>query len=116
MEAKELRFGNLIDYEATTHIVSGISESIIESYWLKDKGRTDLYQCSIDEIKPIPLTEEWISKFNEHLEQSGFITKRTLLGRLMVYIGFSYITTLEFVHEYQNFYYITVGNELTLKE
>lgn len=32
MTASELRIGNLINYEASTHIVSGITTTIIDSY------------------------------------------------------------------------------------
>ena len=36
MKATELRIGNLIDYERTTHRVCGLREDIIESWWFKD--------------------------------------------------------------------------------
>jgi hypothetical protein len=85
MKATELRIGNLIDYERTTHIVCGLREDMIESWWFKD-GKAVIEYLSNDSsgvevenpyfdsnsnYKPILLTEEWLYKFGfENIDKS----------------------------------------------
>jgi hypothetical protein len=77
MKLQDLRIGNYIVYEATTHIVSAIGRSGVYSWWvkdgepvieycLKDAGGVqveDPYFDQISNYEPMPITEEWLLKF-----------------------------------------------------
>lgn len=63
MKGQELRIGNLINYEATTHIVTSIQNEIGTSVWLSRHIDEDIYQHSWENCKPITLTDEWFEKF-----------------------------------------------------
>jgi len=67
VRSAELRIGNLVDYEATTHIISALSKTYVRSYWAKGL-RSDNYTCRYEEIKPIPLSEEWLLKLQKDLK------------------------------------------------
>ena len=84
MEPQELRIGNYIYYEHTTHIVSGVHGNRVYSWWVKDGEPVIEYEAKdisgtqveapymdvISQYEPIPLTEEWLLKL-------GFIRERT---------------------------------------
>ena len=59
MKAKELRIGNLINDEM---IVVGVAKGTV---WIKPKDYKTYKTTSLRyaQIKPIPLTEEWLLKF-----------------------------------------------------
>ncbi len=76
MKATELRIGNYVYYEHTTHIVSGIHGNKVYSWWVKDGEPIIEYEAKdisgtqvenpyidvISQYEPIPLTEEWLIK------------------------------------------------------
>jgi hypothetical protein len=76
METKELRIGNYVYYEHTTHVVSGVHGNSIYSWWVKDGKPVIEYEAKdssgtqvenpymdvVSQYKPIPLTEEWLEK------------------------------------------------------
>lgn len=126
MKATELRIGNRIIYEATTHIVTAIGviypEDVV-SVWENDKETP--YRHKEDEIDPIPLTEEWLLKFGavktfdnwQFTISVGAITLHfrrnnewySELGG--IYLG----SKIKYVHQLQNLYFALTGNELELK-
>jgi hypothetical protein len=77
MKPQDLRIGNYISYENTTHIVSGIINNKVYSWWVKDGKPVIEYEQKdiggaqvenpyidvIDRYEPIPLTDnhfiEW---------------------------------------------------------
>ena len=72
MKANELRIGNYLWYENTTHIVSGIVDDNVYSWWvkennpiieLKENGEKIPYIDVISRYESIELTEEWFEKF-----------------------------------------------------
>ncbi len=77
MKLQDLRIGNYVVYEATTHIVSAIGRSGVYSWWVKDgepvieyyvkdAGGVQVVNPYFDQIsnyEPIPITEEWLLKF-----------------------------------------------------
>ena len=77
MKANELRIGNYVIYECTTHIVYELNNRSISSWWVKDgKPKIEKIQKDVsgvlvlypyfdmeDEYDPIPLTEEWLWEF-----------------------------------------------------
>lgn len=61
MKAQDFRLGNFINHEQTTHKIVALGDKFCHSVWTKDLDWT--YQHSYEEIKPIPLTEDWLLKF-----------------------------------------------------
>ena len=131
MKANELRIGNFIIYEKTTHYVSGITHNTVFSHWHKDAEMVDEYMDIIDYYDPIQLTEEWLMKF-------GFIDRKILIGCLCfmeididgtdfnIFIRQGNIENEDtdlilldepilYVHQLQNLYFALTGEELTLK-
>jgi hypothetical protein len=140
LKASDLRLGNLLIYEATTHIVSGIRKDRVYSFWHKDTGQTDEYDAPLSWYSPIPLTDEWYQK-------AGF-TKTPLGHELLLFehngyrrvlsVSGDYLYIIEddkddrardlcvlwnrdrrekyapfYVHELQNLYHAISGKELT---
>jgi hypothetical protein len=76
MNQNELRIGNYVYYEHTTHVVSGVHGNSVFSWWVKDgkpvieweakdSSGTQVENPYIDAVRqyePIPLTEEWLEK------------------------------------------------------
>ena len=76
MKSQDLRIGNYLYYEHTTHIVSGVHGNKVYSWWVKDGEPVIEYEAKdisgtqvenpyidvISQYEPIPLTEEWLIK------------------------------------------------------
>ena len=89
MKATELRIGNYVIYECTTHIVCEISDKGISSWWVKknkpviEKIKEDIggkevpypYFDGEKEYDSIPLTEEWLLKFGFKKENVKTVSK-----------------------------------------
>lgn len=135
MEATDLRIGNLVDYENTTHVVTGIDGATIKSEWLK--ARHDSYKDDISEHLGILITEEWLARFglkkmigysketskNKYLEVAWndkdkwyVMFRNTHIGSSTRYLD-DYVclrTDLKYIHELQNLYFAISGRELEL--
>ena len=123
MKAKDLRLGNLIywdipEKENTIHTVVGIRN---------DKPKTIPISLgeSIEDYKPIPLTEDWLKKFGfEDLyygdDKFGWIKEGVNVSKyfnfvLMLPNGEYYDSTkLKWVHDLQNIYHAITGVELAV--
>lgn len=126
MKNTELRIGNHIqrpngtvltvyELEIRTQKTSSINDITFDN------------RCIDDFFHPIPLTEEWLLKFHPNaLDLSNQIFR---VGRFKLIWKFAYnywyivdditgcyMTKLDFVHEWQNFWHIMNGEELTLKK
>ena len=125
MKANELRIRNWVnvtdkDYQVTQILERGVNCGHIGAIY--------------DLVKPIPLTEDWLTRFgfekNENGEPQIDACEGTALSIsigetpykysawLCVKGNFQYwqMSTCEFVHELQNFYFALTGEELELKE
>lgn len=130
MKATELRVGNYIKHPRNKcAIVESIQKSaqglyaltfVDENagYWIEHEGD---FIC-----EPIPLTEEWLIKLNGNIKDLGndifrigrfkFIWKHSYKYWYVVDdMTGAYMTKIEFVHEYQNFWYAMNSQELQLK-
>lgn len=119
MKANELRIGNLI-YEhwftPNENAVKIVDTDVLVNIQLP-KLPTDL-----GEYRPIQLTEEMLLKNNTIKNENGnfLVYKRfRLIWRneykywyVVCNHSLTYITKIEFVHEWQNFLYIINGEEL----
>jgi len=105
IDARELRVGNLVKDEETIHVVVGIDQWHVYSYWQKDKEKETLYKTPINQIKPIQLTEEWLLRFGK------------IEWLLKDAVGFYFLFNnkkryLKFVHSVQNVYFYIEQKEL----
>ena len=121
MKANELRIGNYINYEQTTHVVIGFDLYGIISYWLNGDDKLDHYRTKIDEVKPIPLTEEWLLKFGFvlHDDDNFWFYKHGLdfcvtkdKGSFFVWIMDGDFVEIISVHQLQNLYFALIRKEL----
>lgn len=116
MEAKELRIGNLIEFDCEIRTVD---------------TRLIAYMSNCERLKqnhpfqPIPLTEEWLLRFGFKKRNDGdfdlfkfsevdiVISKDFDLWKCDG-ICFS-VNALQYVHQLQNLYFALTGEELVLK-
>ena len=109
MKSTELRIGNLVRF------VSKNEYWPIAEYHFKQLIDGDL------PIEGIPLTEEWLIKFNEQqLEtlQTMNVSIDEYLGdrRTITFHGQKFDVMYEYVHQLQNLYFALTNEELTIKE
>lgn len=125
MKPQELRIGNLVCYNGEVAKVKQITKHKI-GYHTKpyEMGMNYARLC---EIKPIPITEEWLTKI-------GFV-KRIYSDKIFAY-GEEMLSTVYFIestmidirtednnatilckhlHQLQNAYYLVTGKELEIK-
>jgi len=105
METKELRIGNYV-YDTLGKVNKIDLEAI--TYIVKEPH---------NQVKPIPLTEEWLLKFD--MELISKITYSPKEGLLRLSNGDTKGTLLiphiKYVHQLQNIYFELTGKELTFK-
>jgi hypothetical protein len=123
MKANELRIGNLLLDNFNKEVeVKDIMALGINSQW-------GYSMFSYEDLKPIPLTEEWLKKFglqsNQWFCENSFCivedkTGDTHYGWCMKVQNASHTKKIEFgyfkyVHQLQNIYFALTGEELTFK-
>ena len=116
MKANELRIGNLVIHEQTTHIIKNVLENTCVSDWVEAK-EVDNYTHNYNEIKPIPLTEEWLFKFgfkdnNFCYEFEEHEIKILEDGTYIYWVDSGYICSFKYVHQLQNLYFALTQKEL----
>lgn len=135
MKANELRQGNLIlgVYEQEIDRGNGIIEDVecedvvtflgydpFEKYFWVEGGGVDDY----DKFNPIPLTEEWLERFNlkrnkdgnpNYWEAVGFCGEFYSNIRCFELNWYEH-APCQYVHQLQNLYFALTGEELTLKK
>jgi len=119
MKANELRLGNYVGFWGTTDFVTQVNEIEIE---------TNAYNnVSINDVKPIPLTEEWLikfgffpSKYKDGYTISPYGKNEFLLDKEYTDEGEwdfctdeNYLKTIKYVHQLQNLYFALTNEELT---
>jgi len=142
MKVTDLRIGNYVYYEHTTHIVSGVHGNKVYSWWVRDGEPVIEYEAKdisgtqvenpymdvVSQYEPIPLTEEWLIKLGfEKLTDSNDGFKNTTYTYTK---GVSFIVHFDgvrlstnfwignekhYVHQLQNLFYVLSGEELKLK-
>ena len=124
MKSQDLRIGNLVytDYEGTLEVININSEGF-DYIDCKKPTFKSIGRYSIDSIKPIVLTEEWLLKFgfiafddktfiHDSLRYSDKFKFRE--DGVLAYVSSEvYITDLKYVHQLQNLYFALTGEELT---
>jgi hypothetical protein len=130
MKAEDLRVGNYINYEQTTHELVSLNKDYCSSIWLRDKNKIKLLtNHSYKSIKPIPLTEQWLIDFGyeysegREIESSGFeewYKDGVFLGNynnehyiIEMFDQYGINTPIKHVHQLQNIHYFSTNKELT---
>lgn len=118
MKAQELRLGNLVyDTGGKVNTINMDAFKYLLSY-----GDTDICQ-----VKPIPLTEEWLVKFDgkkilySEIKDYSFgdysvtIIKDVFKFWVVDSIDSPLCIEIKYVHQLQNLYFALTGEELTIK-
>jgi hypothetical protein len=129
MKASELRIGNLVNTDSDSLSVHGINQDFNEEPYFIELKCTDgmFIECNIEDIKPIPLTEEWLVKFgwgkgeydteyqdNVSLKQE--VLCYTVMSNMFIiesHCDCIEIDHIKYVHQLQNIYFSLTGKELT---
>ena len=122
MEIRELRIGNYVDWNGETGIVSQLLE--------KDICFKCGEECLYEDLKPLPLTEEWLLKFgfyakhhHDNFSFNGFEisssqrridTNERSVFYLMLTEDSKFNIRIEHVHKLQNLYFALTGEELII--
>ena len=143
MKQTELRIGNIvkIDDEYLGPIEGKVTslndKGEVELLLSVNKGHIRYFVCGSDDIFPIPITEEWLTKIGfilpEHKEfyvmcringkdNSIRLTRYFNLWNAEIFASHPEVVMLEhtikglrFVHELQNAYQLVTGKELEIK-
>ena len=117
METKDLRIGNYVSYLGEPQEVLGMDKTQVYI-----KPFNFVLFLDIDEVEPIPLTEEWLLKFGfERISGNLFGIEEYLID----VNDFSFYKTpncfdsfllanLKHVHQLQNLYFALTNEELKL--
>ena len=105
MEITEVRIGNFIN-----HLNKGVFK-VLKSH----------FNSTIIFSDPIPLTEEWLTKFgfeliegNFHLYANGF--SLDINGSITKFWVNETIVDIKYVHQLQNLFFALTGEELKIKK
>jgi hypothetical protein len=128
MQANELRIGNWYNDKRINRdfVVHGVSKHGI------DHGDIDYSPTRIQNAMPIPLTEEWMTRFGFKKENTGGAGPQDNWAGMPAYsfegewlfrgspsclhlVGY-FNTTVRYVHQLQNIYWCLFGKELELKQ
>ena len=131
MKVTELRINNLVNYGVNVVPIKSIhTESFLKnevSVYVELNEKLSNYCLNIDEITPIPLTEEWLLKFGfeKEVDRIDIFTKQRLRiwkgynGKSLCYLvdednenGY-YLKDIEYIHQLQNLFYALTEEELS---
>jgi len=122
MEAKNFRIGNWVRVPTKdSEIIIPSFDAQIQSIGLfgmlgflntpKIKG----VKWSVKAIKPIPLTEEWLTKFGFKKDDGFFNKDGVWLTPDFGLDGINPFKPIKYVHQLQNLFFAITGEELTLE-
>lgn len=129
MKVEELRIGNLVEVfdESPTKVLA-----ISDKYIALRFDSTKYMMAELNQIVPIPLTDEWLVKFGfEKYTSNHYYISVLQRGRVHVYLetnfsdasvelgnisGYAFgYPKVKHVHQLQNLYFALTGEELTIK-
>lgn len=137
MKINELRVGNYVKYNKNIVSVYSISNPLPDkNKHFDNKEKVTLWingliDATIEEIEPIPLTEELFKRngFIKQIDWEEVLYYRSEDMRIEVYENYFgwvvniddekftmvFSNNLKYVHELQNAYYVSTGKELEIK-
>ncbi len=136
IEAKELRRGNIVgrpfynphpitpSYEVATAVIHALPE---HSARITELYRNEITKIDYADLQPIPLTQEWLHRFGGTMNQESgvwrfkwgqngvvFVFLHQGYDQYAFELGNGFDKPVEFVHEFQNFFFALSNQELTL--
>lgn len=125
IKANELRTGNLVLFNGKVVKISEVGRLTIEV----EINELKYLYCKIEDLKPIPLTEEWLLKFGwgKGEYDTEYVDNVSLKQECLSYnVGAKMfcietngdimeIKHIRYVHQLQNIFYCLTGQELELK-
>lgn len=131
MEIRDLRIGNLIyhdwiDKNSKLNNTIGVYGIMSNFVILDDNRLPDYLSLHINDVKPIPLTEEWLLKFGWNKKDGAWYNRHLSLMLIGGYNHFKlfsvaetggewFIASCSTVHKLQNLNYLLEDEELTIK-
>jgi hypothetical protein len=131
IKSNELRIGNYVDYERTTHVVTRLLAHHVSHDWYKSIGE-DAYDTSYDSINPIPLTPELLEKCG-FVEKDGSDNVHSIFSLNDFHLDFdwrrrqyyspmeenngewvTYGSSIKYLHQLQNLYFALTNKELII--
>jgi len=130
MKANELRIGNYVKFKSTDDIerVYNIANDFKWSGNKEKQFKTtpDINDVDINDVIPIPLTEEWrlragfkddllkINDFDNELEWRERTKEIVIWGSDGSTDGHNFRVKCEYVHKFQNLYFVLTNQELEI--
>lgn len=123
MDSSELRLGNYVNYEQTTHIITGLLREACLSNWFKALDEEDAYLHRYNEISPIPITNKKLRKLGGTFDsgywvfqdQEGWEVKFFQDKKGLMFIFPKNNVRLDYIHELQNLFYELTKENLPYK-
>ena len=141
IQVQELRIDSLVNINEETRIDNTEEHPLINPLFLiksiDEDGEITIYSeienlhitCELEELQPIPLTEQWLKDFGFKKELDNSMVK----GDIAIFLDrrfktnlflrdnqenkwFSFNCKIQYVHQIQNLYFTLVGEELTLNK
>jgi hypothetical protein len=118
MEANELRIGNYVSHNSNWFYRG---EEVVNFQW-SESDWSALGECTLflENVDPIPLTEEWLFKFGfnnkkDYFTINNIISISSCFKRSYI-LGDKLTEHIECVHQLQNLYFALTGTELWYSE
>lgn len=130
MTKEELRVGNIIevnhfeygDMYASVTSINDVGDLCL--HLLDERFTKEEYECTMNEVTPIPITEELLLEIG--FKQCGYLFKTLFIEMYEVEKGWhlhidnerfetALSITIKYVHQLQNAYYLATGKELEIK-
>lgn len=116
IKANELRIGSLVYVLYKVSIITSINESDVDSHDCKD--------IPIEELRPIPITEEWLVKLGfERWKKIDMIKKcgdfKIVFeehDKPICFLQSERMDDLKYIHQLQNLYFALTNEELTITQ
>jgi hypothetical protein len=122
MIANELRIGNLVAYGVHPVPIKSIhTESVLKKevhVYVELNENLNHYCIDVLEVKPIPLTEQWLLKLGFERDNQGNWKLKSgyhwiEIYSYHVYINGQQVVLIDYVHQLQNIWFALTGKELT---
>ena len=125
MRAQDLRIGNLVNYGInivpikSIHIESVLKDSAV--VYIELNKKLSHYCVNIEDISPIPLTEDWLLKFGfesnpyQDRYENGKIHIECDKTKEITQLWIDGMPHIQFIHQLQNLYFALTGEELKIQ-
>jgi hypothetical protein len=124
INVKDFRIGNFIlidDKPCRINLLNndpGFSETPCVGYESKDD--TGYEKCTSERVQPLPVTEDWINRFESGMEHHVRLSNRgSKTGEVNIQVEFSQKTLLhsiKYLHALQNLFFVLAGEELSIQK